>query len=260
MSSSGALLSGATWPWILAPVGLVLGCACPQRRMDSRMAVRRSSQLAQVTQPLFQGAQLRVVVGVGHLLAVRAMNGTVAPPSSSSTAALTCLSRTPSSPAILRWTGMVAGSSGVAEAVAVTMGLYSPRVGARAAPAGALLLCLGRGRDHMVGLTGSRPREMAMARTPEEVFGHHVQALGPAIWTRSSPTTPRTRCSSRPRACCAARRDPDRVHQAALGRAERRLDPEDAIFEGDVLFLEWAATPAPRSRTTGSTRSCSPAG
>ena len=61
----------------------------PWERTDSRIARRRSLELAKVAQPLVQRPELRVVERPVASLRYRAMNGTVAPPSSSSMAALT---------------------------------------------------------------------------------------------------------------------------------------------------------------------------
>src|SRR5580698_3102856 len=74
----------------------------------------------------------------------------------------------------------------------------------------------------MVGLHGSRPREMAMARTPQEVFGHHVEALGAgALHGKDGIRAAFTQLL------------------ADVPNADWTLKTQ--IFEGDVLFLEWAA-------------------
>ena len=100
-----------------------------------------------------------------------------------------------------------------------------------------------------------------MARTPEEVFGHHVEALGAGDLDEIVADYAEDGVFISP---AGVLRGKDGIRAAFtqlladVPNADWTLKTQ--IYEGDVLFLEWAATPARRSRTTASTRSCSPTG
>ena len=81
-----------------------------------------------------------------------------------------------------------------------------------------------------------------MARTPRKFSATTSRRSARATWTRSSPTTPRTRCSSRRQASLHGK---DGIRAAFtqlladVPNADWTLKTQ--IYEGDVLFLEWAA-------------------
>ena len=72
-----------------------------------------------------------------------------------------------------------------------------------------------------------------MARTPQEVFAHHVEALGGGDLDGIVADYAEDAVVISPAGVLRGPgRGPDRVHPAARGRPGRRLDPEDADLRG----------------------------
>ena len=97
-----------------------------------------------------------------------------------------------------------------------------------------------------------------MARTPQEVFAHHVEALGGGDLEGIVTDYAEDAVFISP---AGVLRGPDGI-RAAFTQLLADVPSADwtlktQIFEGDVFFLEWVRTPARRSWTTASTRSCS---
>ena len=97
-----------------------------------------------------------------------------------------------------------------------------------------------------------------MTRTPEEVFQHHAQALGAGDLDEIVADYAEDAFFISP---AGVKRGKDGIREAftqlLADVPNAAWDLKTLIFEDDVLFLEWAATPARPGSTTASILSCS---
>ena len=91
-----------------------------------------------------------------------------------------------------------------------------------------------------------------MARTPQEVFGHHAQALGAGDLEEIVADYTEDAVFISPSGVLHGKDGIRTAFTKLLSDVPNaNWDLKTQIYEGDVLFLEWAATPAPRSRDDG---------
>jgi ketosteroid isomerase-like protein len=94
----------------------------------------------------------------------------------------------------------------------------------------------------MVGLMGSLPREIATARTPQEVFAHHAEALGAGDLDEIVADYAEDAVFISPAGVLHGQggiRTAFTQLLADVPNTDWTLKTQ--IYEGDVLFLEWAA-------------------
>ena len=103
----------------------------------------------------------------------------------------------------------------------------------------------------MLGPTGEDTREVHMARTPQEIFQHHVAAVGAGDVDAIVADYAEDAVLLTPEGVTRGRDGIRQVFTSLLGDLpDAAWEVPTQVFEGDVLLIEWTAV-AEKARAEG---------